>query len=157
MRRRQPRSTLFPYTTLFRSHMFILNPEEVSEGISDVSAVAPGVMGNTGIETYDIVEAIINKIKIDYVVVVDALAAKSVARVNKTIQVTNTGISPGSGVGNTRKELSKQTLGIPVIAIGVPTVVDAVTIASDTIDMLLKYFNEKLNKKDSPSDKLVVG
>ncbi|HHX00978.1 MAG TPA: GPR endopeptidase [Acholeplasmataceae bacterium] len=138
-------------------HMFILNPEEVSEGISDVSAVAPGVMGNTGIETYDIVEAIINKIKIDYVVVVDALAAKSVARVNKTIQVTNTGISPGSGVGNTRKELSKQTLGIPVIAIGVPTVVDAVTIASDTIDMLLKYFNEKLNKKDSPSDKLVVG
>src|SRR5690554_7435139 len=68
MRRRQPRSTLFPYTTLFRSHMFILNPEEVSEGISDVSAVAPGVMGNTGIETYDIVEAIINKIKIDYVV-----------------------------------------------------------------------------------------
>ena len=91
-------------------HMFILNPEEVSEGISDVSAVAPGVMGNTGIETYDIVEAIINKIKIDYVVVVDALAAKSVARVNKTIQVTNTGISPGSGVGNTRKELSKQTL-----------------------------------------------
>src|SRR5690554_6427066 len=136
--------------------MFNFKSEKISEGISDVSAVATGVMGNTGIETYDIVEAIINKIKIDYVVVVDALAAKSVARVNKTIQVTNTGISPGSGVGNTRKELSKQTLGIPVIAIGVPTVVDAVTIASDTIDLLLKYFNEKLNKEAEPSDKLVV-
>lgn len=137
-------------------HMFILNPEEVSEGISDVSAFAPGVMGNTGIETYDIVEAITEKIKIDYLVVVDALAAKSVSRVNKTIQVTNTGISPGSGVGNTRKELSKEKLGIPVIAIGVPTVVDAVTIASDTIDLLLKYFNEKLNKQPNPSDRLVV-
>lgn len=138
-------------------HMFILSPDEVSEGISDVSAVAPGVMGNTGIETFDIVEAIVNKIQIDYIVVVDALAAKSVARVNKTIQVTNTGISPGSGVGNTRKELSKETMGVPVIAIGVPTVVDAVTIASDTIDLLLKYFNEKLNMKEQPSDKLVVG
>src|SRR5690554_6555091 len=138
-------------------HMFILNPNEVSEGISEISAIAPGVMGNTGIETYDITEAVIKKIEVDYVIVVDALAAKSVARVNKTIQVTNTGISPGSGVGNTRKELSKGTIGIPVIAIGVPTVVDAVTIASDTIDMLLKYFNEKLNKKDSPSNKLVVG
>jgi len=138
-------------------HMFILNPEEVSEGISNVSAFAPGVMGNTGIETYDIVEAIVNKIKIDYVIVVDALAAKSVARVNKTIQVTNAGISPGSGVGNSRKELSKDTLGIPVIAIGVPTVVDAVTITSDTIDLLLKYFNEKLNKKETKVDKIVVG
>ena len=137
-------------------HMFILSPEEVSEGISNVSAVAPGVMGNTGIETFDIVEAIVGKVHIDYVVVVDALAAKSVSRVNKTIQVTNTGISPGSGVGNTRKELSKETMGIPVIAIGVPTVVDAVTIASDTIDILLKYFNEKLNKEPKPSDSLVV-
>jgi spore protease len=138
-------------------HMFILNPDEVSEGISDVSAVAPGVMGNTGIETFDIIEAIVGKIKIDYIVVIDALAAKSVARVNKTIQVTNTGISPGSGVGNSRKELSKDTMGIPVIAIGVPTVVDAVTIVSDTIDLLLKYFSEKINKEESPSDKIVVG
>ena len=67
------------------------------------------------------------------------------------------GISPGSGVGNSRKELSKDTMGIPVIAIGVPTVVDAVTIVSDTIDLLLKYFSEKINKEESPSDKIVVG
>lgn len=138
-------------------HMFILNPEEVSEGISNVSAVAPGVMGNTGIETFDIVEAIVNKIQIDYIVVIDALAAKSVSRVNKTIQVTNTGISPGSGVGNSRKELSKETMGIPVIAIGVPTVVDAVTIVSDTIDLLVRYFTEKIKMPSKPSDKLVVG
>ena len=136
-------------------HMFILNPEEVSEGISDVSAIAPGVMGNTGIETFDIIDAVIKKINIDYVLVVDALAAKSISRVNKTIQVTNTGISPGSGVGNKRKELSKETIGVPVIAIGVPTVVDAVTIASDTIDYLLKYFNTKMNEKETPSQKII--
>ncbi|MDD4076509.1 MAG: GPR endopeptidase [Bacilli bacterium] len=136
-------------------HMFVLNPDEVSEGISEISAIAPGVMGNTGIETYDITEAVINKIEVDYVMVVDALAAKSVSRVNKTIQVTNTGISPGSGVGNSRKELSKETIGIPVIAIGVPTVVDAVTIAHDTIELLLKFFNQKLNEKETPSQKII--
>lgn len=128
-------------------HMFLINPEEVSEGISDVSAIAPGVMGTTGIETFDIIDAIIKKINVDYIIAVDALASKSIARVNKTIQVTNTGISPGSGVGNKRKELSKETVGIPVIAIGVPTVVDAVTIASDTVDFLLKYFNARINKR----------
>lgn len=138
-------------------HMFLLNPEEISEGISDISAIAPGVMGNTGIETFDIIDAIIKKIEVDFIVAVDALASQSVARVNKTIQVTNTGISPGSGVGNKRKELSKETIGIPVIAIGVPTVVDAVTIVSDTIDMLLRYFNNKLNAQERASDKIVVG
>lgn len=135
-------------------HMFLINPDDVSEGISDVSAIAPGVMGTTGIETFDIIDAIINKINVDYVIAVDALASKSITRVNKTIQVTNTGISPGSGVGNKRKELSKETIKIPVIAIGVPTVVDAVTIASDTVDFLLKYFNSKINNS---VNKLVVG
>lgn len=135
-------------------HMFLINPEEVSEGISDVSAIAPGVMGTTGIETFDIIDAVINKINVDYIIAVDALASKSIARVNKTIQVTNTGISPGSGVGNKRKELSKETVGIPVIAIGVPTVVDAVTIASDTVEFLLKYLNSKIN---NTNNKLVIG
>jgi spore protease len=136
-------------------HMFILSPDEVSEGISDVSAIAPGVMGNTGIETYDIIESVVRKIEVDYIIVVDALAAKSISRVNKTIQVTNTGISPGSGVGNSRKEISKETMGIPVIAIGVPTVVDAVTIANDTIDLLLRYFNYKLSNEDRPSQNII--
>jgi len=138
-------------------HMFLLNPEEVSEGISDVSAFAPGVMGNTGIETYDIIEAVVNKIKVDYLIVVDALAARSLARVNRTIQVTNTGISPGSGVGNSRKEISKETMGIPVIAIGVPTVVDAATIANDTLDLLLRYLNYKLENQNRPHQNVIVG
>ncbi len=135
-------------------HMFLINPDEVSEGISEVSALSPGVMGTTGIETVDIIEAIVKKINIDFIIAVDALASRSIARVNKTIQVTNTGISPGSGVGNKRKELSKETLGIPVIAIGVPTVVDAVTIASDTIDFILKYLNRIANQK--PIDKIII-
>lgn len=125
-------------------HMFEINENEVSDGISNVCALSPGVMGMTGIETSDIIKAIINKIKLDYIIVVDALAASDISRVNKTIQLTNSGISPGSGVGNKRKELSKQTLGIPVLAIGVPTVVDAVTIASNTLD----YFKKEKMKND---------
>ena len=135
-------------------HMFLLDPGKVSEGISEVSAISPGVMGTTGIETVDIIESVVNKIKVDYVIAVDALASRSIARVNNTIQVTNTGISPGSGVGNKRKELSKETIGIPVIAIGVPTVVDAVSIASDTVNFMLKYFNRMMNEK--PKDKLSI-
>ena len=134
-------------------HMFLLNPNKVSEGISEISAVSPGVMGTTGIETFDIIDAIINKIDIDYMIVVDALASRAIDRVNKTIQVTNTGISPGSGVGNKRKELSKETMGIPVIAVGVPTVVDAVTITSDTIDIIMKYMH-KLNENKDKSNKI---
>lgn len=135
-------------------HMFMLG-EEVSDGISNVCAVAPGVMGNTGIETSDMIMAIIEKTQVNYVIAVDALAASNIARVNKSIQLTNTGISPGSGVGNKRKELSKDTLGIPVIAIGVPTVVDAVTITANTIDYLLKYFNQKITQEARPSDNII--
>ena len=131
-------------------HMYLINPNEVSKGIREISALAPGVMGTTGIETFDVIESIVKKIKVDYLIVVDALASRAIDRVNKTIQVTNTGISPGSGVGNKRKEFSKETMGIPVIAIGVPTVVDAVTIASDTIDIIIKYLeNEIKNNKEN--------
>lgn len=120
-------------------HLFELDEESISDGISNICALSPGVMGTTGIETSDIIKAIIEKINIDYVIVVDALKASTINRINKTIQITNSGISPGSGVGNRRKELSKDVLGIPVIAIGVPTVVDASTIASNTIDYLLSH------------------
>ena len=136
-------------------HMFMMG-EEVSEGISNVSALAPGVMGNTGIETSDIIYSIIKQIEIDYIIAVDALASSSIARVNKSIQVTNTGISPGSGVGNQRKEISKEILNIPVIAIGVPTVVDAVTITANTIDYMLRYFNKNLEEGIKPSDSIII-
>lgn len=122
-------------------HMFVTDGY-VSEGINEVSAIAPGVMGTTGIETYDIIEAVLKKIDIDFIIVVDALASRSINRVNKTIQVTNAGISPGSGVGNKRKELSYKTIKKPVIAIGVATVVDAVTIANDAIDLIINYFDK---------------
>ena len=125
------------------------NMNVLSEGFSDVCAMAPGVMGSTGIETYDIIESILSKIDVDYIIVVDALATNSIKRINKTIQLTNTGIKPGAGIGNKRKELSEKTLGIPVIAIGVPTVVDATTITVDAINMVLKQLYLENNNKTS--------
>ena len=133
-------------------HLFKM--DTVNIGYNEVSGISPGVMGTTGIETFDITKAVVNEIKVDYVIVVDALAAASIARVNKTIQITDTGISPGSGVGNKRKELSIDTLGIPVFAIGVPTVVDAVTIAADSMDYIVKYLNQKVEGVNVPANNL---
>jgi len=118
-------------------HLLEYLPEQVDEGVRPVCAVAPGVLGITGIETGEIIRGIIERIKPDYVIAIDALASRKMERVNTTIQIADTGISPGSGVGNKRMELSRATLGIPVIAIGVPTVVDAATMANDTIDLVL--------------------
>jgi len=98
-----------------------------------ISSIVPGVMAQTGMESVEIVRGVIKESKPDYIVVIDALAARSVKRLNRTIQVTNTGINPGSGVGNHRHGLNKESLGIPVIAIGIPTVVDAATIVNDAI------------------------
>lgn len=100
-------------------------------GLKNVSVLSPGVLGQTGIETVEIIKGIINKTMPTAVIVIDALAAKSIKRIGTTIQISNVGISPGSGVGNKRKEISKATLGIPVIAIGIPTVVDAETLCLD--------------------------
>lgn len=97
-----------------------------------ISAIAPGVMAQTGMESYEIIKGIVDEIRPDVVFVVDALAARNTKRLNRTIQIADTGIHPGSGVGNHRNEISKNTLGVPVIAIGVPTVVDAATIVRDT-------------------------
>ncbi|MBQ4571287.1 MAG: GPR endopeptidase [Bacilli bacterium] len=128
--------------------------DELHSGYSVVSAISPGVMGTTGIETYDIIEAVRNKINIDYIIVVDALCSSSIARVNKTIQITDTGIQPGSGVGNKRKEISFNTMRIPVFAVGIPTVVDAVTIASNTLDYVIKYLNLEYNNMVPSVNKL---
>ena len=104
----------------------------------DICAIAPGVMAQTGMEAKEILQGIVGKIKPDVVIVIDALAARSVKRLNRTIQLTNTGISPGAGVGNNRKALNKETLGVEVIAIGVPTVVDAETIVEDRVEESLR-------------------
>jgi spore protease len=113
----------------------MLSPE-LKGGVRSVCAIAPGVLGITGMETAEIVHGIVSKIKPDLVIAVDALAAASSHRVITTVQLANTGIHPGSGVGNKRFGLTKESLGVPVIAIGVPTVVHASTIAMDTINTL---------------------
>ena len=135
-------------------HLYEL--KQLSNEYKNVSSISPNVMGNTGIEAQSIIKGILKEIEIDLVIVIDALASSKIERVNKTIQLTDTGIHPGSGVGNYRKEISKDTLNIPVIAIGVPTVVDASTIVTDTINLLIKKVEymknnnskEKLKAKD---------
>ncbi|MCM3111359.1 GPR endopeptidase [Lederbergia lenta] len=135
-------------------HLFELEPDHVEESYRSVSALSPGVMGITGIETSDIIFGVSKNSKPDFIIALDALASRSIERVNSTIQISDTGIHPGSGVGNKRKEISKKTLGVPVISIGVPTVVDAVTITSDTIDFLLKHFGKELEESGRPSRSL---
>lgn len=103
-----------------------------------LSALEPGVMAKTGMETAEIVKGVVSETKPDVLIVVDALAARSTKRLNRTIQITNTGIQPGSGVGNHRNALTKESLGVPVIAIGIPTVVDSATIVMDAMEKLLE-------------------
>jgi spore protease len=124
-------------------HYFELMPEQVSPGYRPVSAVAPGVLGTTGIETSEIVQGIVEKSRPDLVIAIDALASRALERVNTTIQIADTGIHPGSGVGNKRKGLTKEFLHVPVIAIGVPTVVYASTIVNSTMDMMLNHFKNQ--------------
>ncbi len=135
-------------------HLFLLEDVKIEKGYRNVAGFIPGVMGNTGIEARDVISGIIKEIKPDFLIVVDALASSSIERVNKTIQMTDTGINPGSGVGNSRMEISHDTIGIPVIAIGIPTVVDAVTIVSDTIKYLFKKFSYNLAHINKASQKL---
>lgn len=115
----------------------------------DVSAIAPGVMAQTGMEAVEVLEGIVKKTSPEVVIVVDALAARSMSRLCTTVQITDTGISPGSGIGNHRRALSKKSLGVPVIAIGVPTVVDAKTIISDHLEKVLTkqgYNEDEIDK-----------
>ncbi|WP_068774328.1 GPR endopeptidase [Paenibacillus sp. FJAT-26967] len=128
---------------LVTRHYFELMPGQVSPGYRPVSAVAPGVLGTTGIESSEIVEGIVNKSRPDLIIAVDALASQALERVNTTIQIADTGINPGSGIGNKRRGLTFETLGIPVIAIGVPTVVYASSIVNSCIDMMQQYFRSQ--------------
>lgn len=113
-------------------------PVEIEGTVRPVAAISPGVMGLTGIETGEIIKGLVEKIKPSLLIAIDALAARRSSRINATIQMSDTGVAPGAGVGNKRMMLSKETLGIPVIAIGVPTVVDAATLVNDTMDRILE-------------------
>ncbi len=110
--------------------------------VPQISGLVPGVMGKTGMESAEIIQGVVNSTNPDIVIVIDALAARSTKRLTRTIQITNTGIHPGSGVGNHRHSLTEESLGVPVIAIGIPTVVDAATIVNDAIERI----NTKHNK-----------
>ena len=127
-------------------HLLNYVPEVMDENTRPVSAIAPGVLGTTGIETLEIVKGVVDNIKPKIVIVIDSLASKSIERISSTVQIADTGIVPGAGVGNKRSELSINTLGIPVIAIGVPMVVEAATIISDGLDMFAKKIEKGIEK-----------
>lgn len=139
---------------LITNHLYELGL--LGENYRRVSALIPGVMGTTGIETSDIIKSVTKEIEPKFILIIDALASSSLERVNKTIQITDTGINPGSGIGNARKEISKDILNIPVIAIGVPTTVDAVTIVTDTINYLTKYYTYTRKNINNPMNKLII-
>lgn len=139
---------------LVTRHILENLPKEINHSVRMVSAISTGVMGITGMETGEIVKGIVQNVKPDLVIAIDALAARKTSRINTTIQISDTGISPGSGVGNTRMALNEETLGVPVIAIGVPTVVDAATMVNDTMDKILAEM-EKQAKKGSEFYKML--
>lgn len=117
-------------------------PNLIDKNAIEISGIAPGVLGTTGIETGEILKGIVEKVKPDAIIAIDALISRDISRLFKTIQISDTGITPGAGVGNSRKEISKKTMGIPVIAVGVPTLVEAATIVADSIDLISKQFEE---------------
>ena len=132
--------------------------------IRPVSAVAPGVLGLTGIETSEILLGVTERVKPSLIIAVDALASRKLSRLGTTVQIADTGISPGSGVGNNRNEISEKSLGVPVIAIGVPMVVDALTLATDILETVSEktdalntfLFSEKKNMVVTPNDVDVI-
>ena len=130
-------------------HLKTVMPEIMDDSVRPVCSIAPGVLGITGVETVEIIKGTVERVKPDVVICIDALAARRVERVNTTIQIGDTGISHGAGVGNNRKQINEDNLGVKVIAIGVPTVVDAVTIANDTIDMVV---DSLMNNASSGND-----
>ncbi|MBE3587957.1 MAG: GPR endopeptidase [Thermoanaerobacteraceae bacterium] len=124
--------------SLVTRHLFQYAPRELKGGMRSVSALAPGVLGITGIETAEIIKGVVDRIQPELMIVIDSLAARSATRICTTIQIADTGIAPGSGIGNRRAGINRESMGVPVIAIGVPTVVHAAVIGQDTIDAYLQ-------------------
>ena len=119
-------------------HLLNYMPDVLDKDTRPVSAISPGVLGTTGIETLEVIKGIVENIHPKLIIVIDALASRSIERISSTVQLADTGIVPGAGVGNERKELTKESLGVPVIAIGIPTVVEAATIAADSLDLFIQ-------------------
>ncbi len=128
---------------LITRHFFINYNKESDESMANVAAMSPGVLGITGIESFDIVKGVVDKVQPDLVIAIDALSSRKMERVSTTIQLTDVGITPGSGVGNHRQGLNKESLGVPVISLGIPTVVNAATMVNDTMDMIIGSLKEE--------------
>jgi len=129
-------------------HLLKYAPQYLEKDARPVSAIAPGVLGTTGIETMEVIKGIVENIKPKLIVVIDSLASRSIERISSTIQISDTGIVPGAGVGNARNELSINTLGVPVIAIGVPMVVDLGTIINEGLDIFIGKLQEKAQSNE---------
>lgn len=129
-------------------HLLKYAPEYIEPDTRPVTAIAPGVLGTTGIETMEIIKGIVDNIKPKLVIVIDSLSSKSIERISSTVQIADTGIVPGAGVENARNEISEKTLGIPVIAMGVPMVVEAATIAADSIDLFIEKLQEEAQSNE---------
>lgn len=145
---------LGPHVTdnLFITRHVVLEYGKMAYGKSKmhmISSIEPGVMGKTGMEAAEIIRGIVEQTAPDAVIAIDALASRSTKRLNRTIQITDTGIQPGSGVGNHRNALTKESMGIPVIAIGVPTVVDAATIVVDAMEQLCENDKASFGEKEN--------
>lgn len=132
------------FTTATR-HLYEFAPEAVEEGMRPLCALAPGVLGITGIETAEIIKGVVDRVKPDCVIAVDALAAANISRISTTIQIADTGINPGSGLGNKRLGINQQSMGVPVIAIGVPTVVQASVIVNEALAKIKDSLAMNLN------------
>ena len=129
-------------------HIIKYLPQYIDENARPVSAIAPGVLGTTGIETVEVIKGVVENVKPKLLIVIDALASRSMERISSTIQISNTGIVPGAGVGNTRKEISENTLGIPVIALGIPTVVETAVVVNDALNIFIEKLQEEAKSND---------
>ena len=129
-------------------HLLEYMPEVLDKNTREVSAISPGVLGTTGIETMEILKGIIDNTKPQLVIIIDALASRNIERISSSVQIADTGIVPGAGVGNARKELTENTLGVPVIAMGIPTVVEAATIAADSLTLFINKAQENGESND---------
>ncbi len=130
-------------------HFINLTKDLIDKNTREVSAILPGVLGTTGIETSEIVKSVVEKIKPDLVIAIDSLASSSMQRIGNTIQLSNTGITPGAGVKNKREGLNIETLNVPVIALGVPTVVDFVTLTNEAIDKMIEKTKNEVDELEN--------
>lgn len=129
-------------------HIIKYMPQYIDENARNVCALAPGVIGTTGMETLEILKGVVYNVKPKVIIAIDSLASRSIERISSSLQIADTGIVPGAGVGNTRAELSEKTLGIPVIAIGIPTVVELATLVSEGIDIFIDKLQEKAQSNE---------